>query len=591
MTKIKLDMVFSILDPKEKRNVLTLVVLVSIGMALETLGVGIIIPIIALISNDNLGASYPALVPFLNSIGNPAHETLCVYAVSLLVSVYFVKVVYVRYLIARESGFSFGLQESLSKRLFTIYMNQPYMFHLNRNSSDLIQNILGEINIFVFKLVTPLIRLVSEGLLLTSISLLLFIVEPVGAVSAVSLLAVVTWAFYAKTKNRMVEPGKKRQFHESQVVLHLQQGLGGIKDAILLSRENNFINHFSDHNSSRVEIGKTDAVVQQLPRLWLEFFAVLGMAVIVWAMIYQGKPVGTIVPTLGVFAAAAFRLMPSVNRFIVALQSVRFGSAVVERLHADFELVKKVQQSSGTLSIFKDVLHVNHVSFQYPNAPDKALKDISLMIKRGDSVGIVGESGSGKSTLVDCILGLLEPQTGSIDVDQVDIKTNLKDWQKQIGYVSQTIYLSDDTLKRNIAYGIPDSQIDEMAVDRALKLAQLDNFVYSLPEKENTKVGERGVRLSGGQRQRIGIARALYHNPSILILDEATSSLDVATEREVMKGVYELNREKTIIIIAHRLSTVAGCKKIFHMEKGVVIKEGSPEEIIPDIENRLKSSH
>ncbi len=589
MTQLKISQVFSILSDGQKRKAARIILFVTFGMLLEAIGVGAIIPIIALISDPNLAGNYPALSGILNLLGNPDHATLCLYAISSLVFIYLFKSIYLSFSIKQESEFIFDLQENLSNKLFSKYMYQPYTFHLENNSSHLIHNILAEVNVFVFKVVSPMMKMISESFLLVLLSVLLLAVEPIGALSVLILLALAGFGIHKATRQRMGHWGKKRQYHEALVVQHLQQGLGGIKDTILLNQEENFIGEVSVHNSGRVNIGKKEVIYQQYPRLWIELIAVVGLGVIVWAMILQGKPLGMIVPTLGVFAAAAFRLMPSVNRFIVSFQSIKFGTPVVEVLFREFARdTLSLTKGARALDLKKEI-SIRNVTYKYPTASGEALKGVSLNIQAGESIGIIGESGSGKSTLVDCILGLLTPVAGNIEVDGRNIQNDLRSWQQQIGYVSQTIYLSDSSLRKNIAYGIPDAEIDDKAVHRALKMAQLDLFVASLPEGLETSVGERGVRLSGGQRQRIGIARALYHNPDILILDEATSSLDIATEKEVMKGVFAIKEQKTLIIIAHRLSTVAGCDRLYHMGKGLVLEEGVPSEILSRLELNMKN--
>lgn len=589
MLNLKFSHISAILSGEQKKRSLKIIALVTFGMFLEAVGVGIIIPVVAIISDVNIASNYPVLGSMLSWIGSPEHSVICIYAMLMLVGLYLFKSLFLSYSIRKESEYIFSLQEDLSSRLFSCYMYQPYSFHLENNSSKLIHNILAEVNVFVFKVVSPLMKMVSECFLLSVLSVLLLIVEPLGAISVLALLALGGWIIHRMTRHRMSHWGKKRQFHESQVVQHLQQGLGGIKDSILLNQEQNFIDEVSVHNAGRVSIGKKEIIYQQYPRLWIEFIAMLGLSVIVFAMIYQGKPVGTIMPTLGVFAAAAFRLMPSVNRFIVSFQSLKFGQPAIEVLFREFSRHQMIPSLGQNTEKFSKSIEVKNLSFKYPSASTLTLDGVSLRILAGESVGIVGESGSGKSTLADCILGLQTPDNGAIEVDGQNIQDKLRTWQRQIGYVSQSIYLTDSTLKKNIAFGIPDEEINGEAVKKAIQMAQLDKFVSTLPEGLETVVGERGVRLSGGQRQRIGIARALYHDPSILVLDEATSSLDIPTEREVMKSVYAIKGQKTLIIIAHRLSTISNCDRIYHMGNGKVLEEGRAADIISRIELTSKN--
>jgi ABC-type multidrug transport system fused ATPase/permease subunit len=579
--------IFSLLNSTQKRNAYKLAFFILTGMFLEMIGIGVVIPVITLISDKDIGKTYPFLVPYLSALGNPSHEQICIYAVTALVLVYIIRSVLINYVVKWESKFIFGLQEYFSNKLFRTYMHRPYSFHLMRNSAELIHNILTEVNILVFKVVNPAIKLVSEFILLCVISIFLLMVEPVGALSVMILLATTGYLIHRKTKDRISIWGKKRKFFEAEVSKDLHQGLGGVKDTIILGREENFINLFNENNKNRTYIGQNQNSLSQLPRTWIELIAVFSFAVIVWIIVLQGKPLNTIIPTLGLFAVATFRLMPSVNRFLVSIQSIRFGLPVVKFLKAEYDLLEVNLSNEKKTPHFTNEIFINKLSFTYPSSTNESLKGVSLRINSFESVGLIGESGSGKSTLVDCILGLFEPQNGQILVDGKNIQEDLRGWQKQIGYVSQSIYLCDDTLRKNIAFGIPANQINEEAVLRAIKMAQLDNFIKTLPLGLDTIVGERGVRLSGGQRQRIGIARALYNDPAILILDEATSALDIATENEVMKSVFDLAKQKTLIIIAHRLSTVANCQKIFHMKNGEIIEEGRPEDIITKLESSL----
>lgn len=567
--------IHSLLQPSDRRSALMLLALMIVGMLLETLGIGLVIPVIAILMQDNLAIRYPHIQPLLEWLGNPGQAQLISGALLSLIGIYFIKNLFLAFLAWQQTSFAFRVQVEISQRLFTIYLRQPYTFHLQRNSAKLLRNVVGEVGIFSTA-ITSMLTLITESLILLGITILLLVVEPLGTIIVVVLLGVMAWGFNRSTRSHILRWGKARQYHEGLRIQHVQQGLGGAKDVKLLGRETEFLARYHIHNAQSAKAARSQSTLQLMPRLWLELLAVTGMALLVQAMIAQGRDMGSIVPMLGLFAAAAFRLMPSINRILGASQSLRYAYVVVNTLHEEIKL-SAVDTSSisgvGETLNFQEEIRLYNVSYSYPNALAHALSDVTISIRKGESIGFIGSSGSGKSTLIDVILGLLPPNQGSVVVDGRDIQENLRGWQDVIGYVPQTIYLTDDTLRCNVAFGLSNEQIDDAAVSRAIKDAQLEEFIAGLPLGVETVVGERGVRLSGGQRQRIGIARALYHNPSVLVLDEATSALDTATETEVMQAITALQGSKTILIVAHRLSTVEHCNRLYQLNQGVVTKE------------------
>ncbi len=573
--------IYNLLTSSERRGALILLVLMMLGMLLETLGIGLIIPAITLMMQADLDSSYPIIIPILDYFGRPSQTVLITAVMLSLVGVYLIKNLFLAFLIWKQTHFVFEVRVNLSHRLFTIYLRQPYTFHLQRNSAELVRNVTGEVGAFTV-VISNVQLLIAELMVLVGIAILLFVVEPLGALIVAIVLGGAAWGFHRITRARISNWGVERQFHDGLRIQHLQQGLGGVKDVKLLGRESDFLAQYHTHNMKSAHVSKLHSVLQNYPRLMFELLAVIGLAVLVISMLGQGRDMNSIIPTLGLFAAAAFRLMPSVNRVLSSVQSLRYNLPVVNTLYEEVNLTspEPVSEQTGSPEVFKNNLTLTNLNYQYDGTELPALDGISINIQKGESVGFIGPSGSGKSTLVDVILGLLTPCAGHVEVDSHDIQLALRQWQDQIGYVPQSIYLTDDTFRRNIAFGLPEEQIDNDAVKQAINAAQLDEFVSSLSDGVETIVGERGIRLSGGQRQRVGIARALYHDPGVLVLDEATSALDTATETGVMNAVMALHGKKTIIIVAHRLTTVEHCDYLYRLEQGRVVEKGEPMKML-----------
>lgn len=584
---------WQLLLPAERRRALVLVLLMLVGMLFETVGVGLVVPALALMSRADLALRYPAVAPLLQALGNPSQSQLVVFGMFTLAAVYLIKALFLSFLTWRQMRFVYALQADFSQRLFIAYLRQPYTFHIQRNSAQLIRNAIREVDILTQNGVLQSLTFITEALVIAGVVLLLLYVEPIGALLAFGALALFGWGFYRVMRTPTLQWGRDRQLHEGMRIQHLQQGLGGIKDVKVLGREQEFVAQFGVHARGAARVGGLQQTMTLLPRLGLEVVAVLILAVIVAVLIGQGRGVNELLPTLGLFAAAAFRVIPSANRLISAVQIIRNSLPSVDVLHEEIQGLQHVRApaAGGLQSRFAEALTFEDVEFAYPAEERTVVCGVTLRVAVGETVGIIGESGAGKSTLVDLLLGLLQPTRGAIRIDGVDIHADIRSWQDRLGYVPQTVYLTDDTLRRNIAFGIADAAIDDAAVWRAARLAQIDKFIRELPNGLHTKVGERGVRLSGGQLQRVGIARALYHDPDVLVLDEATSSLDTLTERGVMEAVRALHGEKTIVIVAHRLSTVEQCDRLLQMEQGRIVQTGKPAQLLAELRGAARMSN
>jgi len=568
----------AILNRPEKRSLGIILGLLLLGSLLETFSLGLVIPIIGILANGDFARRFPDVYLF---IGSPSRELLTIYALIFLVVVYICKTIFLIWSAWVQKGFSTSVTARLGRLLFSNYLRKPYSFHVEVNSSELIRNVQNSASL-MSGLIEPILSALADGFVALGLLTLMFVVEPVGTISTLAIFGTCAFLFNKFSKDKIKKWGESQNFHKGMVLKHLQQGFGGVKDVVVLDKQEYFVEEFSKHLEANARVQKHFSIAQSIPRYGLEILALVGLATLVTSMSLAGKNISEIVPVLGLFGATAFRLIPAVNRGISNLQLFNLSLPALNGIYPD--LSKPIlKESHVELYELLNEISVSNVSFTYPSAQTETLSNITLTIKKGEAIGLIGTSGSGKSTFVDVLLGLFEPSIGQIKVDGKSIYRDLSGWRKIVGYVPQDVYLFDDTLERNIAYGIENSSIDQESIKRSLSQSQLGNFVESLKDGLQTIVGERGVRLSGGQIQRIGIARALYHDPEILILDEATSALDQETERGVMDSVRALKGSKTVVVVAHRLSTVEYCDRLYKFEGGKIIDFGKFEEVI----NRL----
>lgn len=501
-----LSQLWAILTASERALAVSLIGLMLVSMLLEMLGIGLVVPALAAMSSGQPASPSPEVARWLVWLGNPSRQQLLLGGLGLLLLLYAFKAAFVLFVGWRQLRFVAALQGRISRQLFATYLSQPWTYHLQRNSSEMIRT-LNDITPFA-STCTVILGALAEMLVVVGVMALLIWIEPVGAITVGILMAVATYALDRATKSRLARWGELAQQHMALMFKHLYQGLGGVKDVKVLGCEQDFIDQYSGHRNQAVRMYSRQMFFGQIPRLWYELLAVAGLCLLTAVMVWQGKSTQAMIPTLGLFAAASFRLMPSVNRLAAAMQSLRFSQATIDTIHAELALEPEdIPQASQRLPFSRSIT-LENVVFRYPSAHANAVDGVSLEIPHGSSIGIIGGSGAGKSTLVDVILGLLKPRSGRVAVDGVDIAGNIRAWQDLIGYVPQAIYLSDDTIRRNVAFGIPEEKIDDAAVSKALHSAQLDEFVARLPDGVGTIVGEQGVRLSGGQRQRIGIAQS-----------------------------------------------------------------------------------
>jgi ATP-binding cassette, subfamily B, bacterial PglK len=568
-------LLWEVLSKKERQSLFGVFALLLLGSFLELVSVGLMLPVLEAVSGDS--SSFTFL--FFTVDSSLSKETVILFAFGSLFIIYLLKNTFLVLSTWLQRGLFARITTRLSSKMLDVYLQQKYMFHLNHNSSKLIRN-TQDVSSFTGSGIEPMIAIFSDGL--TSIVLfgLLMVIEPLGTTVTIVVMLFAFKVLQYFSDRKLQNWGLQRQIEKGAIIEVIQQSLGSVKELQVLGRTNWFSEEHAERQRFDAWLQRRIKTYQSIPRLWLEVVAVCGLFVLVATMVSVGKDTESIIPTLGIFVVTAFRVLPSVNKLVSGLQTLKVSRSTIETIHRDIGLPVDQNRCDVDVNFLFKSLVARQMSFKYSQTDHPVLIGINVEVLSGEAVGFVGQSGSGKSTLIDIMLGLLEPQSGSVLINGQSLENVKQSWQKQIGYIPQTIFLMDDSLRRNIALGIADNEIDEVAIVEALKSAQLEDFVASLPEGLDTVVGERGVRLSGGQRQRIGIARALYHQPSVLVLDEATSSLDTETEKGVMQAVQALQGDKTVIIVAHRLSTVEYCDRLYRLDAGRIVDEGTFDEVM-----------
>lgn len=566
-----------LLDRKTKIGILGILLMVIIGSIAELLGVAIILPIVNLaIDTDFENNKWCKLV--MNITGVDDRETIMLILILATIAIYILKSFYLSWMNSRLYRFSAVVRKGMAVRLMQSYLKQPYAFFLKKNTSELIRSVNEDTGRF-YEVILNCLLVVSNGL--TSIVLLvtLIVTNPYMAFMVAALLGLCAVVILLVVQKRTRSLGKENQTLSGFLIKYLQQTFEGVKEIKVLNNENYFIETYSDTYQKQTDVVRKFSLINVIPKYMIETVCITGIMLYLAANILWNPNYMEIVPQLAVFVAAAYKLLPSVNALYAYMNTILYHRAAIDLIYHDIKEANELEEQEtclerkGGVLEFHNKIELSHVDFRYENTEKNVLTDVNLEIPKGKSVALVGASGGGKTTTADLVLGLLSPCSGAVLVDGKNISTNMEEWRRQIGYIPQSIYLTDGSIKSNIALGIPEEEIDEKRVWAALEEAQLKSFVKGLEQGIETEVGERGVRISGGQRQRIGIARALYRNPNILVFDEATSALDNETEKEVMKAIDSLHGNKTMIMIAHRLSTIENCDMVYKVEQGKVVRE------------------
>ncbi len=562
---------FGILSKRSKIKSFYLLLLVLVGVIFEMLSIGLLLPLLTALSNETQN-QYINFNLIYNKFGleNIFNKNqIIMYSISLLVFIYFTKTIFLNFLVWFQSKFISFLVAETKIKLFKKYMYQDYSFHLQRNSSKLIQNIINEVELMINVFFLSLIAFTSELLVVLGISLILLIVEPRGFLMSMTVFGIISFAFMKYTKNKVKKYGDQRLINESSSIKHLQQGVDGIKEIKLVGNEDIFLDYFKVRANKIASVASKMLILQQIPRFYLEFIAIISLTALIYFLLIFNYTFSSLIVIVGLFAAAAFKILPSVNRILNSYVNMRYGLASVGVISKDINMQSpKIETKlvKGKKLKLNSKIELKNISYNYPSTNKKILENLNLEIKANSTIGIIGESGAGKSTLIDLIIGILNPSEGKVLIDGNNISEQKRLWQNNIGYIPQFIYLLDDSIKKNIALGAKDSEIDDKKIIRAMELSQTERFVKNLPKKNETFVGEFGVRLSGGQRQRIGIARALYFDNDLLVLDEATSSLDDATEKDIINTIHSMKGKKTIIISSHKKEILKECDAIFKLK-------------------------
>mgnify|MGYP000344216865 CR=1 FL=1 len=584
-----LKKLYSEFSSQEKRRLLLLSVIIIITALLQVVGIASIFPFISAASDPNMvdKNEYLLAVKTFFEIEDNRHFIVMLGGFVLLTLV--LTNLFLAFSTWVTMKFVVTTNHTLAIRLLQRYLNESYLFHLKRNSSELLKNLTVEISRVVNGGIMSAINVVSKGLTALCILIFLVLVDPMIALIVGSVLGVSYALIYWSIRLKLGRIGVIVTQLFTNKMRFINESLGGIKELKVLGREQYYLKQFREVSEEIIKHQVFNRAAVDLPRFLLETIAFGGILAMTMYLVAVRNDVQTVLPMISLYALAGYRLMPALQGIFQSTATLKHDIAAVDLFYEDIKGTEKFpfnfvddNSSIEQLLPLNEDLEIKDISFHYPNTTKQAVKKLSLTIKANTSIGIVGTSGSGKSTLVDILLGLLEPQQGSISVDGEELTdNNIRAWQNNIGYVPQVIFLADSTVSDNIAFGIPSQGIDQQAVETAAKMANLHDFIANeLEEGYQTIVGERGTRLSGGQRQRIGIARALYHNPSVLVLDEATSALDTPTERAVMRAVYDLAHKKTIIMIAHRISTIKTCDQIVIMEQGVILDNGNYEQLL-----------
>ena len=572
-----------LLDARQKRQMVGIVILMLIGGVLESVGISLIAPVMEIVLQPEAVDQKPYLHFLYTFFHLRSTEQLAGLIMVALVLVFVIKNIFLYFMNVVQLRFVYTNQFATSRRMMINFMKRPYEYYLNADTSVIQRNITSDVN-NMYGLILSVLQLTSEVIVFVCLVVILLSQDAQMTIFIAGLLIVVLMIIKYVIKPVMQRAGRENQDYYSGLYKWIEESVTGIKEIKIAGRENYFINGYADCGAGYVNAVQKYNLYNSTPRLLIETVAIAGMIGYMLFLMQTGVSIRQVAPSLSVLALAAARLLPSANRINTYTTSIAyfepFFMNVSDHLQAEIhdedmmydEHVYRKRETVEKLPLHREI-SLENISYKYPNTDVYILKEANLKIPVGKSVGIVGTSGAGKTTIVDVMLGLLAPAEGRILADGVEVRAHYKEWLKNIGYIPQTIFMLDSTIRKNVAFGVPDDEIEEERVWAALKEAQLDTYIRSLPDGLDTSIGERGIRLSGGQRQRIGIARALYEDPEVMVLDEATSALDGETEAAIMESINRLHGKKTLVIIAHRLTTIEKCDLVYRVGEQKAVRE------------------
>lgn len=563
-----------IIPDKEKNKLVPIFLMVLLGAIFETLGVSMIIPLMQAMLNPDQILEIPVAGPVLKYFGVQSEKDVIIWVCISVVVVYIIKNVFMAFLAYVRSEYACDIQKELSVKMMHLFMSRGYVYFLSVNTGDILKGIKNDADSIQY-MVSNLLRIGAESLAVFSICIFVLAMDLKAAVAILFLVAVSLFSVLIVFRKQMTRLGHRYQRYVALVNKCALQASQGIKEILVTRKQRYFIKCYEDAYTEQQKSVIAQNVAAELPAYVIEAICATGMILFICIKIMSGTEADSFIPQLGAIAMAAFRILPSMGRISGSVNVLMYYCPAVESIYENFSsgenlLPDEEEAFKEERHTFNDYIELKDLHWKYPETDHEVIKEVNLKIKKGTSVALIGQSGAGKTTIADIILGLLKPQRGGVYVDGMDISYIPFQWSQMIGYIPQSIYLLDDTIRSNVAFGRRKEDIDDRVVWRVLEMAQLKEFVEGLPFGLDTVVGDRGVRFSGGQRQRIAIARALYYDPDIIVMDEGTSALDTETEEAVIQSLEMLRRQKTIVMIAHRLSTIKKCDYVYEVVEGKI---------------------